>query len=147
MSASAPVVVPAFIAIAQAALPASFQVRFGTVFGPYIAPQALQITGIHFTEDMYAELGPRYQHEEHYNIECALSSTSGNDDESSRFQEVYALYKDLQVAIANNPTISNTARLGWCRQLDYSPTFDPTGVSVGLLTFEVQVEARVDSLD
>ena len=146
MSASAPTVVPAFIAICQAALPANFQVRFGTVFGPYVAPQALQITGLHFTEDEYAELGPTYRHEEHYNIECALSSSAGDDDESSRFQEVYALYEAVSVAIANNPSLSSTARLGWCRQLDYSPTYDPKGMSVGVLTFEVQVQVRVTSL-
>lgn len=147
MSASAPTVVPAFISIVQAALPAGFQVRFGTVYNPYIAPQNLLITGLHFTEDQYAELGPRYQHEEHYNIECILSSTAGDDDPDTRFQEVYALYRLIQVAVANNPNLSNTARLGWCRQLDYTPTKDPKGLDLGMLSFEVQVEARVDSLD
>jgi hypothetical protein len=135
------------MSIMKAALPAGFQVRFGTVFGPYIAPQALQITAIHFTEDQYAELGPRYQHEEHYNIECALSSTAGNDDELARFTETYALYDAIQIAVANHPDLNQTVRLGWCRQLDYSPTYDPKGMSVGMLTFEVQVQARVDSLD
>lgn len=147
MSASAPTAVPAFRSLIQAALPTGFQVKFGTTFGPYVAPQALLITGLHFTEDQYAELGPRYQHEEHYNIECALCSSAGNDDEDARFQETYALYNVIQVAIATHPDLNQTVRLGWCRQLDYSPTYDPKGMSVGMLTFEVQVQARVDSLD
>ena len=146
MSASAPSVVPAFISLVQGALPANFQVRFGTVFGPFVAPQALLITGLHFTEDEYAELGPTYRHEEHYNIECALCSSAGNDDSFGRFTEVYALYEDISVAVANNPTLSSTARLGWCRQLDYTPTYDPKGMSVGMLSFEVQVQVRVTSL-
>lgn len=147
MATSVTAALPAYMSLVQGALPTGFLVKFGTVFGPYVAPQALLLTGIHFTEDQYAELGPRYQHEEHYNIECALCSSAGNDDEMARFNETYALYEDISVAIANHPDLNQTVRLGWCRQLDYSPTYDPKGMSVGMLTFEVQVQARVDSLD
>lgn len=147
MSSSVPTALPAFQAIVAAALPAGFNVQLGTNFSPYITPQTLLITGIQFTEDQYAELGPRYQHEEHYNIECALASSAGDNDQATRLQEVYTLYKDISVAVANNPRLSNTVRLGWCRQLDYTPGYDPKGMSVGQLTFEVQVQARVDSLD
>lgn len=150
MSASAPLAVPAFIATCEAALPSSFDVRFGQIFGPYVPPQSLLITGVHFNEDEYAELGLRYQHEEHYNIQCELLSSAGtsadNSDQTDRFLEVYALYQDIQVAVAANPKLSDTVRLGWCRQLDYTPTGDAKGFSVGQLTFEVEVQARVNSL-
>lgn len=147
MSSSVPTALPAFKAIAVAALPSNFNVAFGQIFGPYVTPQTLLITGIHFTDDEYAELGPTYRHEEHYNIECSLCSASGDNDQDGRLQEVYTLYADISVAVANNPNLTKTARLGWCRQLDYAPTYDAKGWSVGHLTFEVQVQARVPSLN
>jgi hypothetical protein len=147
MSASLPSSLPQFMSIAAAALPAGFQVILGVNFNPYVSPQTLLITGVHFDEDTYGEMGPRYQHEEHYNIECSLCSTAGDGDEPARLQEVYVLYKDLQVALANNPSMNNTVRLAWCRQLAYSPAKDARGWSVGQLDFEVQVQVRVDSLD
>lgn len=147
MSSSVPNAIPAFTSIAQAALPAGFQVTLGTVFGPYVSPQTLLITGVHFNEDEYAELGPRYQHEEHYTVACSLCSTAGDNDQPTRLQEVYALYKDILVAVANNPTLNSNVRLAWCRQLNYSPANDARGWSVGQLDFEVEVQARVDSLD
>ena len=146
MSASAPTVVPAFMAVATAALPAGFQVREGSIFGPRIDPSTLLVTGIHFLVDEYAELGPRYQHEERYNIQCALASTTGVDDQASVLQSVYALYAPLTVAVANNPTLNQTCRLAWCRQLDYSMGYDGKGLTVGVLMFEVQVQVRVNSL-
>jgi hypothetical protein len=147
MSSSLPNAVPAFTSIAQAALPANFQVRLDTIFGPFAAPQALLITGVHFEVDEFAELGTRYQHEEHYTIACSLCSVAGNDDQPARMAEVYALYKDISVAIAAAPTLNGTVRLAWCRQLSYTPTHDAKGMNVGQLDFEVQVQARVDSLD
>jgi hypothetical protein len=147
MSSSVPNAIPAFMAITQAALPANFEVKFGTVFGPYIAPQALLITGVHFTEDGFAEIGPNYQHEEHYTIGATLTSVAGDSDDPARLQEVYALYKDITIAIAAKPTLNGTIRLAWCRQLDYQPARDAKGFSVGQLDFEVSCQARVDSLD
>lgn len=154
MASSVPLAVPAFISLCQGALPASFTVKLGTIFGPYVPPQALLITGVHFTEDAYAELGPSYRHEEHYNIACALTvSQGGPDDEPDLMQSVYALYEDVSVAVANNPTLptpqntTGTVRLGWCRQLDYEPTYDAVKAMMqGVLTFEVECQARVTSL-
>lgn len=147
MSSSAPNAIPAFISIAEAALPANFQVRFSQVFNPYVAPQSLLITRVVFTEDGFAELGPRYQHEEHYNLECSLTSVAGDDDPTTRLSEVYTLYKDISIAVAAKPTLNGTVRLAWCRQLGYEPTKDAKGLDVGQLDFEVQCQARVDSLD
>lgn len=146
MSSTVPAAVPAFMAICQAALPVGFQVREGTIFGPYVAPQALLITGVHFTMDTWATLGPDYKHEEHYNISCALCSTAGTDDGPSRLAEVYGLYADISVAVATQPTLTNTVRVAGTRQLDYTSSFDSKGLSVGLLSFEVQCQARATSL-
>ena len=146
MPTSVPQAVPAFISIAQAALPTGFQVRFATRFGPFISPQTLLITNVRVTKDDYGELGPTYRHEEHFQIECSLCSAAGNDDEATRMLEVFNLYSLISVAVANNPMLNNTVRVSHCQQIDYGPTYDAKGWSVGELTFAVDCEARVTSL-
>lgn len=146
MSSSVPNAVPALLSICQAALPSGFQVREGTVMGTYVAPQTLQVTGVRFTMDTWATLGPDYPHEEHYNITCLLCSSAGGDDQPSRMAEVYGLYADVSVAIANNPTLNNTVRVAGTRQLSYSPGASANNLSVGTLSFQVEVQARVQSL-
>src|SRR5215469_12663749 len=150
MASSVPLAVPAFMTLCQNALPTGFVVQLGTIFGPYVPQQALLITGVHFTKDEYAELGPTYRHEENYNIACELIYSEGDANQPVAIQSVYALYQDISVAIANNPALPNppsttgTVRLGWCRQLDYSPSFDATkGWTTGTLSFEVECQARV----
>lgn len=146
MPTSIPQAVPAFISIAQAALPSTVQVRFAQRFGPFIAPQTLLITNVRITKDDFAELGPTYRHEEHFAIECTMCSAVGNDDEATRMLEVFNNYSLVSVAVANNPTLNNTVRVCHCQQIDYGPTYDPKGFSVGELTFAVDCEARVTSL-
>lgn len=146
MTASAPVAIPAFVSIAKTALGSNFQIREGQIYGVFIRPQSLLITGLHFTQDQPATLGPDYPHEEHYSILCSLFSAAGNDAQDARLQETYALYATLSKAIANNPDLNKTVRVAWCRQLDYLPTTDGKGLPVGQLNFEVNVQARVTSL-
>lgn len=146
MSSSLPLAVPQFISIAKAALPSGFQVREGQIFGPYIAPQALLITGVHFLQDAVGELGPLYRHEEHYNIQCVLCASQGVDDQASLLGIAYGLYADVSVAVANAPTLNGTVRLAWTRQLDYVMGGDGKGLSVGSVSFEVECQARVNSL-
>jgi hypothetical protein len=147
MSTSIPSAIPAFMTIAAGALPANFNITLGQVFGPYVSPQALLITDIPVTLDAYAELGPSYRHEEHYNFQCFLCSTAGDpNSQLERLSEVYALYDDISVAVANNPNLNSTVRLAWCRQLGYTPTYDVKGLAVGSLRFEVQCQQRSTSL-
>ena len=146
MSSSVPAAIPAFVSIVQAALPAGFQVREGAIFGPRIDPQALLITGIHFTEDTFGEMSPAYRHEEHYEIQCALAASQGVDDQASLLTQLYGIYADISLAIANNPDLNKTVRLAWTRQLDYSMGYDGKGLTVAVLQFEVQVQVRVTSL-
>lgn len=147
MASSAPAAVTQFIAIAEGVLPSDVQVFFDSNQDVYIAPRSLMVTGVHFNQDMYAELGPNYKHEEHYNLECVLWSAAGDNDQATRMSEVYSLYQAVQVAVASNADLNRTVRLAWCRQLDYTPGHDPVkGWSIGSLTFEVQCQARVTSL-
>lgn len=147
MATSIPQAVPQFISIAQAALPSGFQIQFGTIFDPNIQPQALLVTGVNVILDAYAEMSPVYRHEEHYNIECTLSGLSGQPGQDAViFSQVYQLYDDIAIAVANNPNLNNTVRLAWCRQLKYQPGRDAKGLLVGTLDFEVQCQQRVNSL-
>lgn len=143
MGASAPNAIPAFMAIAAAALPPGFQVRYAARMGAYIGAKTLLVTGVKFTADEAASLGPVYQHEEHYAITASLCSFAGNDDEATRMAEVYALYASLGNAVNSQPTLSGTVRVAWLAQLGYEPTYDMKGASVGVLEFEVQCQARV----
>lgn len=147
MASSVPQAIPQLIAIMSAALPEGFQVSFDTRFNPFVAPQTLLITGIRFTKDEYAEMSPNYRHEEWYNVSCSLSGSAVGAEQTALLLQVYSLYSDISVAIANNPNLNNTVRLAWSRQNDFSPTGDSKGMNIGLLTFEVQIQARVDSLD
>jgi hypothetical protein len=61
-------------------------------------------------------------------------------------QEAFTLYADLSIAIASQPTLNGTCRVAWCKQLSYKPTWDQKGFSVGQLSFEVNVQVRVNSL-
>lgn len=159
MASSVPKVIPAFKALAASALPSGSQIVFATVLPRWQAKPGdvatigsgatLQITGIHFTQDAPGELGPLYRHEEHYSILCSLCAWAGDWDFDSRLQDAYTLYSDLSIAISSNPTLGLTTpkpRLAWPRQLDVSPGPDAFGRSGVTITFEVQVQARVESL-
>lgn len=158
MASSVPLAVPAFISLMQGVLPANSQVVLGTAFPVYAqdAVTAVTVEDIHFTQDEYAELGPTYRHEEHYNISCCLYNTGGmyqdEADVSALMVATYVIYNDISVVVANNPTLGLSLtggswfRLGWCRQLDYSPAFDIAGRSFGKLEFEIECQARMVSL-
>lgn len=146
MSSSVPTVLPQFIAIVTAALPAGFQVFEGTQMQPFVAPQTLMITGVRFTKDDPAEISPVYRHEEAYAILCSLVSSAGDPDQASRMQEAFTLYKDISIAVASQPTLNGTCRVAWTKQLGYKPTMTANSMSLGQVDFQVNVTVRVDSL-
>lgn len=147
MSASLPSSIPALVTIAQGALPTNFQVALSKVPPVYVPSQSLLITGVRFSKDAYAELGPTYRHEEQYTVSCSLFSSAGGSDALARLQEVYSLYTAIQEAIANNPTLNATVRLAWPKQQAFTPGADANGLDVGQLDFQVYCEVRVTSLN
>jgi hypothetical protein len=156
VASSVPSVVPAYVTLLQGALPATAQVVLGSVFPVFVGAQAVIITDVHFTYDEYAELGPLYRHEEHYTLKCCLYNTGGLFQDLPDIQALtvatYALYSDVSTAVANNPTLglnlgaSGFFRMAWPRQLDFCPDFDIKGMANGRLEFEVDCQARMQSL-
>lgn len=147
MTTSIPAAIDQIMTIAGNSLPAGFQVRFDSISGMNVGQQQLLLTGVRVTYDSYAELGPNYKHEEHFNVTSQLIGAIGNDDTIGLKNTIYGLYDDLAIAIATLPDLNGHVRLAWCRQLGYTPTHDANGKTLGVLDFEIEIQARVDSLD
>ena len=160
MSSSVPAVVAAFKSVATSACPAGTQIVNSTVLpaGYQAGPGevatvnsgvTLQIKGVHFVVDQYAEMGPNYKHEEHYNILCTLCAWAGDPNFDQRMVDVYTIYADLSIAVAQNMALGlpePKPRIAWPRQLDFTPGPDPFGRPAGTISFQIEVQARVDSL-
>lgn len=157
MSSSVPSAVSAFISLAQGVLPTNGQVVLGATLpiGADVPPVAVVVSAVRFTEDEYAELGPTFRHEEHYNIVCCLYYNGGMyqdlTDVETLMTNTYSAYEDITVEVANNPTLglslgSTGFRLAWCRQTDFVPDFGIQGYVFGKLDFVVECQARVTSL-
>src|SRR5579859_2819506 len=158
MSSSVPVVLPAFKTLVTSALPVGSTIWTGAVMpvaqaGPgdvtgIASGVILQIISVHFDADQFAESGPTYKHEEHYNIQCSLCAWAGDDNYDQRVQDVYTAYADLSIAIGASPRLglgADQIRLAWPRQLSLSITPDALWRSSACIDFEVQVQARVAS--
>lgn len=162
MSSSVPAVIPAFLSLAQGALTAGAQVWFGSVAPVFQSTSGsvsgvtsgitLQVSGVHFDEDTFGEIGPNYRHEEHYNIVgCVIASGNGPPEtiNATLLQDAYTEYNNLTVAVSNNPTLglpTPAPRLAWPRQLGVVPTPAANGMPMVQIQFEIQVQARVNSL-
>lgn len=162
MSSSVPAVIPAFISLAQSALTAGAQVWFGSVTPVYQPTSGsvssvtsgitLQISSVHFDEDTFGEMGPLYRHEEHYNIVgCVIAWGNGPPETINAIllQDAYTEYDNLSVAVSNNPTLglpTPAPRLAAPRQLGVAPTPAANGMPMVQIEFEIQVQARVNSL-
>jgi hypothetical protein len=143
VSSSVPLAVPAFKDIATAALPGGTYVWTGKQLSRFISPVNLQICQVQFHEDAYAELGPSFRHEEHYDIICELKVFYGDGDFDQRLQDAYAYYALITSAVFNNPTLNSTVRLAWTRQEQFTPEADAFGKTMGCLDFAVECQARV----
>jgi hypothetical protein len=144
VSATLPNAIPAFISLCRGALPSGFQIIYRPNLPIYVAPQQLLISGAKFTKDDPVTMGPPFKHEEMYGIQCSLTSSYGDDDELSRMNEVYGLYKTLAQTVSQNASLSGTVLYAWPRQLGYTPKIDPRGRAVGCLDFEIKCDTRVD---
>lgn len=162
MSSSVPAVLSAYKTVATNALPVGTQIVFSSVLpaayqaGPGDVQSVgsgvtLQVPSVHFLQDAYAELGPNYKHEERYNIMSTLCTWVGMvpDDFSQLVQDVYTCYADLSIAINSALTLGlpdPKPRIAWPRQLDMVAGPDPFGRPAATITFELEVQARVESL-
>ena len=145
MSSSIPNAVQQFITIAATVMPSQSVFWFGKALPVYTQPWTLQINEI-TADQQPAELGPTYRREELFELHGILSSWAGDSDNISRLNEVFAMFADITVAVANNPTLNSAVRFAECSPVQYVPDVDPKGFSLGELNFEIRCSQRITSL-
>lgn len=124
-------------------------VWLGTELGVFQTPTTIEINGI--TGDQQpAELGPNYKREETFAIHCKITVFSGEGSTSTdflnRMSDTWAVFDAIEIAIANNYTLTNVVRYAEIGETDYMPTTTQNGSAMGQLTFEVRCSQRVTSL-
>ncbi len=125
-------------------------VWFGTELGAYSAPVTIEINGIEPVLREWAELGPNYRIEEDYSIRCKITVFMGSGTAVSDFlnsmSAVFAVWNALEMAVANDPTLSGSVRLSWFDEVNYEPTTDGSGRAMGTITWVVRCQARISTL-
>lgn len=126
-------------------------VWFGTELGAFSAPTTIEINGIDPGDQEPAELGPNYKREETYAIKCKISVFSGSGangatDFLARMNDVFTVWKALEIAVANDPTLGGNVRFAEFGDMAYEPTTDGSGRATGCITWCVRCQQRVTSL-
>lgn len=149
MSTSVPGAVEAWLAMATAALPQGTTIVFADVIPTFTAPLTLQLTGVK-GDQTSAEIGPSYRREEHYTISCELTSYAGDQDMLARLSEVFTAFESLLVAVGSQPNLplAGVPQVRFAQITDFSFSAEPdqAGQSIGTISFDVDVQARVESL-
>jgi hypothetical protein len=148
MASCIPAAVHALFDLYQATYPAD-TVWFGAELGTFATPTTIEINNVS-GDQQPAELGPNYRREEVFSVACRITVFSGEGSDPidflNRMDDTYAVFNALEIAVANNPTLSGTVRFAECGQMDYEPTTDAKGMAMGHLTFVVRCSQRVTSL-
>lgn len=122
----------------------------GVELGAYSAPATVEINDVGEVTREWAVLGPRYEIEEHYAITCKLTYFTGQGTEPSDYlttmNTVFTGWGQLEIAVANDPTLGGSVRLCWFDECNYEPTTDGSGRACGTVTWLVRCEARVTTL-
>ncbi len=91
-------------------------------------------------------MGPDFQREETYEIECLLTCFAGDPDFWGRMDDVFSMFELVTVAVGNNPTLNQSVRFAEIKQFEYIPDADSNGMTLGSLSFSVACQARISSL-
>lgn len=149
-----PATIQALVSIFSAAAPMDpnnrpIMVWYGRELGAFAEPTTIEINGVSQTQTC-AELGPSYRREEEFLIHCKITVFSGegadSQDHINRMIEAWNVWKSLEIAIANNPTLNQNVRYAEMASVDDLPSTTPRGSAMHQLTFEVRAEQRVTSL-
>jgi len=127
----------------------NYTVWVGAELGVFQTPTTIEINGV--TGDQQpAELGPNYRREETFSIHCKITVFAGEGstptDFLNRMDDTWTVFNAIEVAVANNPTLTQVVRYAECGDMDYVPTTTQNGSAMGQLTFEVRCSQRVTSL-
>jgi hypothetical protein len=124
-------------------------VWYGQELGVFAEPTTIEINGVSMTQEP-AELGPNFRREEEFLVHCKITVFSGegtsDQDHFNRMNDAWTIWKALQVAVANNPTLNNNVRYAEFVSVDDLPTTTPRGNAMHQLAFELRCEQRVSSL-
>ena len=149
-----PNTIQALVSIFQAAAPMDLNNRpimvwYVRELGVFAEPTTIEINGVSQTQ-MPAELGPTYRREEEFIVHCKLTIFSGEGADSvdhiNRMVEAWNVWKLLEIAIANNPTLNGNVRFAEMSSVEDLPSSTPRGTAMHQLTFEIRAEQRVTSL-
>jgi len=124
-------------------------VWYGQELGVYQTPTTIEINGASQTQTP-AELGPTYRREEEFLIHGKISLFSGEGadviDHLNRMNECWNIWKSLQTAVANNPTLNGNVRFAEFSSAEDMPSSTPRGNAMHQIMFDIRCEARVTSL-
>lgn len=123
---------------------------FGAVLPAWEAATTVELNGVHPADQQPADLGPRYTREETFSVDSRITVFSGTAPSAASFianmGDVWNVWKALETAVANNPTLNNTVRYAEFGEMDYTPATDGKGLAMGTLTWFVRCSQRVTSL-
>ncbi len=123
---------------------------FGAVLSAWSAPTTIEINGVHPADQEPVTLGPDYQREETFSIDCRLTMFNGSTPTTANYflmmNNVWAAWTALEIAVANNPTLNGVVRYSEFGEMDYEPVADGKGMCMGALTWVVRGSARNYSL-
>jgi hypothetical protein len=126
-------------------------VWFGVQLTAFSAPTTIEINGVGPADQEPAEMGPNYKREETFSVNCRVSvfngqGASGSTDFIARMTDCFTVWKALEIAVANDPTLGNNVRYAEFGDMEYEPTTDGSGRAMGCLTWCVRCSQRVTSL-
>ena len=126
-------------------------VWFGTELAAFSAPTTIEINCVDPADQEPAELGPNYRREELYSIKCKITvfngqGAGGATDFLARMDDCFTVWKALEIAVANDPTLGGNVRYAEFGEMNYEPTTDGSGRAMGCLTWCIRCSQRVTSL-
>lgn len=124
---------------------------FGEELSVFSAPTTIEINSILNAEQEPAEIAPTYKKEETYDVRCKLSvfngsGSNGSADFLANMLTCWDVWKALEIAVANNPTLDGNVRYCFFTEMAFEPTTDGAGRAAGYITWVVRCVQRVTSL-
>jgi len=126
-----------------------YTVWFGNELGVFATNNCIEINAVS-GDQVPAELGPDYRREEVFSVHCRITVIRGDASDPASYlgcmTDAWTTFNALEVAVANNPTLTQVVRFSELGEMEYEPTTTGQGLAMGVLTFVVRCSQRVNSL-